>query len=32
LAFKARWRFRLVRNVRPAQHEAEIGGYLGNAG
>jgi len=29
---KARWRFGLVRNPQPGQHEAEIDGYLGNAG
>ncbi len=29
---KARWRFGLVRNAQLGQHEAEIDGYLGNAG
>jgi hypothetical protein len=29
---KARWRFGLFRNPQPGQHEAEIDGYLGNAG
>ena len=28
----ARWRFGLVRNAQPGQHEAQIDGYLGNAG
>jgi hypothetical protein len=32
LGHKARWRFGLVRNARPGQNEAEIDGYVRNAG
>jgi len=31
LVHKARWRFRPVGNAQPGRHEAEIGGYPGNA-